>query len=506
MKIQLIKLIQNELIKIFKKKSIYILFIIALVSILFHNYADLDQKQIELFSPINYKIESIEKRLNKMNIGSREYVQCKIELDFAKLYNNYEEDSWQSLALEEETVKHSYSNVTTTFYHTIMQCLNTINNYEFNKTSNIKKNEYQIAKDYYEKYVQALDSNDWKSFLNLKIQELKAKKELIDSSSIENRIIDLDIEIYQLRIDNNIEFKKDILNDYLETYRENSYSIEYYKDIKENTPMQKQNLERQEEIVNLCKYAIENHIVQDISPEDYNIMLNNKIDARISLIRVFKHFSVIIEIIAIYIACSTLIEEKSKGTIKSLLTKPHKRRSVLFSKIIGCIITTIIVIIGIILLQYIIGGLTFGFDSYQLDYIGYNTQTKEVFTINLLNYILLMAITKIPIYLILILLGIFMSIINENIPITFILSMVIYILLSYIIPNILEAMSTITDVNWISKFLIISNWDFSQYLFGSIPAIEGLSFNFSVIIYIFYFIVMLGISTFIFSKKDIYNI
>ena len=50
--------------------------------------------------------------------------------------------------------------------------------------------------------------------------------------------------------------------------------------------------------MNLCKYAIEKGINRDISNES-NIALNNKIDARISFIRTFHHFDLIIVIIAI---------------------------------------------------------------------------------------------------------------------------------------------------------------------------------------------------------------
>ena len=46
MKIKLIKLIQNELIKIFKRKSIYILLAISVLVIIIYNYNNPDQNKI----------------------------------------------------------------------------------------------------------------------------------------------------------------------------------------------------------------------------------------------------------------------------------------------------------------------------------------------------------------------------------------------------------------------------------------------------------------------------
>ena len=43
MKIKLIKLIKNELIKIFKRKSIYILLLLSLIVVIIHNYNTPDQ-------------------------------------------------------------------------------------------------------------------------------------------------------------------------------------------------------------------------------------------------------------------------------------------------------------------------------------------------------------------------------------------------------------------------------------------------------------------------------
>lgn len=67
--------------------------------------------------------------------------------------------------------------------------------------------------------------------------------------------------------------------------------------------------------------------------------MNNKIDARISFIRTFKHFNVIIIIITIYISSTIITEEISKRTIKNVLIKPHKRLDIIIAKMLACIVT-----------------------------------------------------------------------------------------------------------------------------------------------------------------------
>ena len=44
----MIKLVKNELIKIFKRKSIYILLIISMITIIIYNYMNPDQNNVTL--------------------------------------------------------------------------------------------------------------------------------------------------------------------------------------------------------------------------------------------------------------------------------------------------------------------------------------------------------------------------------------------------------------------------------------------------------------------------
>ena len=53
------------------------------------------------------------------------------------------------------------------------------------------------------------------------------------------------------------------------------------------------------------------------------------------------------------------------------------------------------------------------------------------------------------------------------------------------------------------KFFVTPNWDFTEFLFGKMPQIEGTSLLFSMTICIVYFVIMLIASIEIFKRKDI---
>ena len=498
MKIKLIKLIQNELIKIFKRKSIYFLFLSSIIVIMIYNIINPDQNEPVPFhnSTKDYNVESMEKALEKMEIGSKEYVSQKALIELDKVYNSFEEGSWQRYALKEEVQSLSINNVQTNYNLDMIMYLQNIIKYELNPNYEISTEKYNTSKEKYNEYLQALNSDDWKEFIRLKIHNLE---ELKNASKEE---LNIEIEYYNLRLNNNINFGYNIQNQYLEQYKSNCYRILSINRIfkNESTAFINNNINKYKANMSLCKYAIENNIDYDISNND-NLILDNKINARTSFIRTFMHFDVIIVIIIIYISTTIVTEETNKKTLKGLLTKPHMRSTILFSKIFACIITTIITMLIILITQYIVGGAIFGFDSYKINYIGYNYNNGQVFTMNLFIYNLLVGISKSPMYVIILLFCIFMGIINNHTAMSMILTLVIFLISNIVITewSKIEAFSIIT------RFFITNNWDFSIYLFGGISNISGVNLLWSIIIYIVYMILLLGLSIFKFNKKEINN-
>ena len=205
-------------------------------------------------------------------------------------------------------------------------------------------------------------------------------------------IIIFGYNIFEKSINSNLN----ISEQYVRSYNQDKMYLENYETLKIKEEYS-DILER----VNLEKYAIENKI-------NYNILLNSENnnanipeDARILLMRSFSNFEIIIVFIIIYIASTIFLEEFQNGTIKNALVKPHKRVTIILSKLIASIIISLILSIIILLLQYLLGGIIYGFDSYSLEAIRYNFATENIVTMNLFTYILIIFCSKIPMFIIL---------------------------------------------------------------------------------------------------------
>lgn len=501
----MIKLIQNELIKIFKRKSIYFLFLLSIIIIFIYNHINPDQHKTFSFehTTIDIPVFTDEITLSSANNNIKEYISLKESNDFAKLYNSFEENSWQRFALNEERHQIAITDVYTDYNLDIHSYLYNINDYEFNPNSEVSLDLYLSSKARYNEYVNALNSNNWVDFVNLKIKNLEERKNTESLSPNEIEEINFEIELYKLRLDYNINFNYNMKNSYLDEYKSNFYMIQLYNTspFYETEAFINKNINLYKAKMNLCKYAIENNIEQDISNE-ITIVSDNKIDARISFIRTFTHFDLIIVIIAIYISSTIVTEEINKRTIKNLLTKPHKRSTILLSKIFTSIIAVIISMIVVIISQYVIGGIVFGFDSYKLNFIGFDYNNEQIFTTNLFNYILLVGLSKLSMYIIIITFCIFIGTLNKHTSMSMILTLIIFLVSSTIIAE----WSKVETLSLITRYFVTNNWDFSIYLFGQVSDISGVTIYSSIIICLIHLFILLYLSMHCFNKKEINNV
>ena len=297
-------------------------------------------------------------------------------------------------------------------------------------------------------------------------------------------IIIFGYNIFEKSINSNLN----ISEQYVRAYNQDKMYLENYETLKIKEEYS-DILER----VNLEKYAIENNI-------RYNILLNTKnknailpSDARILLMKFFNNFDIIIIFFIIYLASTIIYEEYNNGTVKNLLVKPHRRSSILFSKIITTIFVTLFTAIIIILFQYIIGGIIFGFDSYSLEAIRYNHLTQNIDVINLVYYMLLIFVSKLPMYLLVIFTSLLLSVFINNIGINILISLGLYM-----VTNLGLLFNDIT------KYLFIYNWDISKYIFGNAETVNG-SINTPIIISCIWLILITIILFIRFNRKDIVN-
>ena len=100
----MIKLVENELIKIFKRKSIYWLFALAFVGMIVYNNINPDQNPPDTYiiDTKDFPIESVEEALKNIDVNSEEFIIQMISIKRGKLWNEFEEGSWQRFALKDE--------------------------------------------------------------------------------------------------------------------------------------------------------------------------------------------------------------------------------------------------------------------------------------------------------------------------------------------------------------------------------------------------------------------
>lgn len=261
----------------------------------------------------------------------------------------------------------------------------------------------------------------------------------------------------------------DISKQYQRAYNNDKMLLENYDELNID-----ESYEEIEERIKLEEYAINNKI-------KYNIFLNTEnknaplpSDARILLMKIFNNFDIIIIFILIYLSTTIITEECSNGTIKYLLIKPHTRVKILFSKIITSILIIITITSFITVFQYLLGGILFGFNSYSLEAIIYNSSDKIIETTSLANYMITLIISKIPMYFILSIISLLFGVVTNNIALNILISLGMY--------------------------LVIYNYDISKYLYSS-----DVLLNKYIIIFTISIIILLMLLTVIFKKKDIKN-
>ena len=368
----MINLIKNELTKVFKKKTIYILLIITLGYVLLSNfiikYTDNDHVRYYYYEgDIPYYEDALASLDPNNPTDYPQYLEYERQLEAMKLTKEYGNNSWQAYVINTKLI--SYIDVMI----------------EHEYTNEVTEEAYNEATEKYNEGLKRMKADDWKYFVTNDLEDinnsLKSQYQLRDSTdntealaSINRTIQNLQLEkqINEWRLEKNISYAPSALNSSLENYQSYQTSVNEYAntDISKLSDEEIQYYESSLEQAALNKYYIENNI--SIENDNRNILLN-----------LFNNYELFILIIAIVIASSIVSEEFSRGTIKLLLVKPYNRTKILISKFIVCILILILAIIFLALSQLIIGGFIHGFDSLSTPAIIYNFETHSIQTMNI---------------------------------------------------------------------------------------------------------------------------
>ena len=489
----MIRLIKNELTKIFKKKSFYIVMLVTLVFIIGFNIIMKNisnSENISYYGNLDEQIASMEQEINELDPlnenDKAQYIDYKSSLETYKLMKKYGVNSWQ-FSIVQSKVNPYLRDLAT--YDTM-----------------INKDEvaYRETLNEYNELVLRLDKNDWQSFAREDLEEaekqINEQNKIKDEAENDKQVADADKMIRYLevqkqtlewRLEKDISYESGYYNNLINQYYNASISIIDYEANKNesDSALMKQDYYDNLETANKAKYDIENGTrTQDES------------NARGMLINFFSEYEIFIVIIIVMIAGTIVSEEFNKGTVKLLLIRPYKRTTILTSKFITCLIMLTIIILSIILMQFVVGGVVFGFDSLQTPAIEYNFNTHSIQEMGIASYMLLQTIGKLPIYVLLMTLAFALSTLFNNSAVAITLT-----LLGYMGSSMINMIGLQLGLDWI-KYFVTPNWDLTQHFFGGLPMYEGTSLEFSIVINAIYFVIMLIPTYIVFKKRNIKNI
>jgi ABC-2 type transport system permease protein len=478
----LFNLIRSELKKITKKKVIYIMFFVTLAFMILINIVG---KKFQSTSYVIYDDESMNYYKEQLTPELEEsdpdyYADCKSMYDSYELAKKYDEDSWQRQVISQR----------------IQPLLKIMYLEKSGET-------YNNARTKYDKDVEALEKNDWKYFVYQDLDETNLQILMIDEST-SNQLESLKDtkQALEWRLEKNISYDNSDLNSYLQCWLNARVSIRQYKDNK--NPSQTEKVYHQQDVATeaIARYAIENGIDGTISNQgNSNLKYGLAYSAKSELFDAFSGYSLFIIILIIIVAGTIVSEEFNKGTIKLLLVRPYSRVKILLSKYITCLIVLICSIIFVALMQTVVGGIVYGFDSYKNPTVLYNYATNSLNVVSMTGTLAIMAVAILPKLILLMTLAFTLSTVITNTPVAIAIP-----LLGSMVESIINQLAIMYEKANFLKYFVTPNWDFSQYLYGALPQMKGITLGFSVCICLAYFIVMMALSIWNFKKKNIKNI
>lgn len=291
-----------------------------------------------------------------------------------------------------------------------------------------------------------------------------------------------------MRIDKNIPYGNNFLNDAIDV-RINTVGMDRNLNEPNMSYQDKVSKQKMIEESEIAKYILETK--QDVEKQA---------SLRGILLNVFDEYSIFIIIFIIMIAGGIVSSEFEKGTVKMLLVKPYKRGKILLAKYIVSLLMILFIFVITVVFQVIVGGVVFGFDSLSIPAVVYNFKTNSVVTYNMFEYVLIIAVNKLPIYVLLTTLAFALSSIFANTVIAVVLP-----ILGNVASAVINQLASVYSIRELAVFPTL-NWDFSQFLFGRLPAYEFTSLGFAVCVCVAYWAIMVSVAWIAFRKREIKNV
>lgn len=488
-------LIKNELYKVFKRKSIYILLVIMLCIITLNTFLT---KKYSIEDPVSssaeekYELQELKRTIDSYDKNSpgekEEYYNALSNIELYELTDKYKEP-WKKILIREN----------------LRDTIHSMNNAKYIEKDIEAYNEY---KKEYDKFLKELDSNSWKYFVNKEIKtttdeiySLEKEREKAKNKELYNSRIKEEknkLEKLKLRLEKDIPYDNNYLNTALEDYKQAPQTYKEFKEsiikntsefnIKEEYQIKRQYIEYMKNNAN-NKYIIDNKVDINSPKTTRNLLINTLSD----------NFLFIMIIVAA-VAGSIVSTEFDKGTIKLLLVRPYSRNKILLSKYIVSMFMIIFAILSAFIMQLIIGGIFFGFSSLNIPVVIYNFVQNKVMHINLFKYIFDNVLAVLPEFILLATLAFAISTIT-NVSTLGVALPIVGVGAADII-NLIAINRNIIPL----KYFVTLNWNFTNYLYGGVNSFPTLSIPFSILICAIYFLIMIITAFIVFNKRNIKNI
>ena len=484
-------LVKNELIKIFKKKTIYITMVVIFLLLIFMNcmfkYANSGSEYDYYLYNENY-INSLRGELETLNPEKSSdvttYINLLSEIQLSEMMEQHKDAEWKLAIINER----------------IAPYITERNTYQYGA----EKNEAQVQEINQEidALLAKLDENDWKYFARedlakaeQQIEELNAQKEQTEDKAVLENIetelnsVQMEKEIAEIRLNKEIPYGTDYLNRAISNLQTASSSLAIFKNTEELTYQERLEYNSYLEDQAESRYILETG--RDI---------HNTNTLKGILENFYSQFGIFLIVVVVMIAGTIVSEEFNKGTIKLLLVKPYTRNKILMAKAITTLIMIIFIIVVTLVMQILIGGIIFGFGSLSEPVVAYNFNTNTMEEMNIFANLGVQTLTQLPMIILLATLAFAISTLFTNSTLAITIS-----LLGFMSASIINQLAIGYDLQFM-KYFVTMNWDLSIYANGALPYMEGMSMTMSIIICVVYFLIMMIPTFIVFKKRNIKNI
>ena len=484
-------LVKNELIKIFKKKTIYITMVVIFLLLIFMNcmfkYANSGSEYDYYLYNENY-INSLRGELETLNPEKSSdvttYINLLSEIQLSEMMEQHKDAEWKLAIINER----------------IAPYITERNTYQYGA----EKNEAQVQEINQEidGLLAKLDENDWKYFARedlakaeQQIEELNAQKEQTEDKAVLENIetelsnAQMEKEIAEIRLNKDIPYGTNYLNRAISALQTANTNLANFKNIEELTYEQKLEYNSYLEDKAESRYILETG--RDI---------HNTNTLKGILENFYSQFGIFLIVVVVMIAGTIVSEEFNKGTIKLLLVKPYTRNKILMAKAITTLMMIIFIIVVTLVMQILIGGIIFGFDSLSEPVVAYNFNTNTMEEMNIFANLGVQTLTQLPMIILLATLAFAISTLFTNSTLAITIS-----LLGYMAASIINQLAIGYDLQFM-KYFVTMNWDLSIYANGALPYMEGMNMTMSIIICVIYFLIMMIPTFIVFKKRNIKNI